>query len=35
MEIEAGFDLFSGPANSFFGGYGRNDRGYVKVRYLF
>ena len=35
IELEAGFDLFSGKTDSFFGAYSGNDRGYLKGKYLF
>ncbi|HIJ97329.1 MAG TPA: hypothetical protein HPP94_16660 [Desulfuromonadales bacterium] len=35
LEIEAGFDFFAGSSTSFFGGYGANDRGYLKLIHRF
>ena len=35
VEIEAGFDILSGVTDSFFGGYRRNDRGYLKGKFMF
>lgn len=34
-EIEAGFGFFSGPENSFFGGYEKNNRFFFKASYFF
>lgn len=35
MEVEAGWDIFSGAPDSFFGGFKQNDRMFVKVRVMF
>jgi len=35
LETELGADLFYGTMDSFFGGYGSNDRVYLKVAYVF
>lgn len=35
MEIEAGWDIFSGAPDSFFGGFKQNDRKFVKGRVVF
>lgn len=35
MEVEAGWDIFSGASDSFFGGFKQNDRVFVKGRVMF
>jgi hypothetical protein len=35
LEIEGGVDILSGPADSFWGGYGNNDRIFLKMKLQF